>query len=838
LTETIAPSKPHKGLKWLLAATVFIGISLVALPYGIQYGIIKGLTEAGSKQVFIEDVDFNVFTGELSVKRLRAKTEQQPELTIKLVTIKLDWLPLFDKHIHISSLLLKDTSLIISQPDPATLIVGGINIPLETNAPDNSTNADETPSKWDVGLNELHLINNSFIYASPTFSETFTIDDFLIDHALSWEPDHVSHFAFKTLLNTHPISGEIDVSMFANEPLVEGSLNIEGLELNRYHHFVKEQLTELEGIASVDIQFSARFSEKGLDYKQTGILSIDKAKITTAALDSSIESLGWEGELHLQLVENSLDYQQTAALFINKINLKTPTLTNSLESVHWKGESHFQQNDDEQSFDLNGHLELSNFTSKNPKTKLTVASLQRLTLEDVALSKIEDIKISSLGINKLSIAKKKSNKPFIYSKNILVKGISIQNTKDISINKITVNGLNVQAAINKQDEIDALNQLIKSLETPKPEKAIKKAAKEKPGQLRIGSINISKGSTITLSKATEDGTLKRNIKINVAKLGELNTLKPKKMTSVKLNATIDKFSTLTADGRFAPFSKKANLDIQSSLKALEFHGFSPLARKQIGYDIQHGQLNADINVAIKENILDGLLKLDINGLKLKAADQDKASALSQQLPIPLDSALNLLRDSNDDIKLKLPVEGDIASPDFELSDVINTALINALQGGVKNLLKFALQPYGAIYMVAEGAIGAMNSIKLDAVVFNEGDGALSTDALTYLERIGELMKKSPNLRVRVCGIATRSDMLLEPDATNNSKDKPEKQPEPLSEAQQKSLLELAKTRSTAVKTLLISTYSIEASRLFGCAPAIDETTDTDKPAIPRVDVLI
>jgi len=91
---------------------------------------------------------------------------------------------------------------------------------------------------------------------------------------------------------------------------------------------------------------------------------------------------------------------------------------------------------------------------------------------------------------------------------------------------------------------------------------------------------------------------------------------------------------------------------------------------------------------------------------------------------------------------------------------------------VKNLLKFALLPYGAIYMVAEGAIGAMNSIKLDAVVFNEGDGTLPKDAITYLERVGKLMQKSPNLRVRVCGVATRRDM-LEPDTVNASKDKPD-----------------------------------------------------------------
>lgn len=788
-TQTKAPKQPT-GLKRLLITVVVISALLTALPYAMQYGMVKAITDAGSKDVSIDDIDFNVFTGKLAVKNLRAKTQQQPELLVTSAKIQLDWLPLFDKHILISSLSLTGVSLDIEQPNPETLIIGGITIPLKQGASDEPT-SEKQPSAWGVGLNELHLVNNTISYTSPTFSDTFTINDFLIDHALSWEPDHVSHFAFSTLINSAPVDGELNVSLFADKPLVEGTISIKELYLNNYHHFVKDQLTELKGTAHANIEFSAWFSGKELDYKQTGTFTI------------------------------------------NNVVVATPELKNTLEIVQWDGHSHFHKSEDNQAFDLNGYLELDNVSSKNEKTQITIATLQKLIIENITFSKIEDVTISALILKNLAVAKAPKTPTLLETKQFLVKDIRIQNLKDIDINKVALNSLHVRASINKNDEISVLNRLVKSLPKSQPAANVT-PKKEAPGQLRIGGISVSNGSTIKFSKTTEDGTLKRNIQIKTATLGEMNTQTPKKMTPINLKATIDKFSTLDVSGKAALFSKKTNLDINTTLKALEFDGLSPMVRKQLGYNIQQGQLNADTTVVIKENILDGMLNIDINGLELKAADQDKASSLNQQLPIPLDSALFLLRDSNDDIKLKLPVQGDIGSPDFELSDVLNTALINALKGGVTNLLKLALQPYGLIYMAAEGTYGAMNSIQLDALEFAEGMGTLPDDSTAYLERIGGLLDKSPNLRLRICGVSTHGDLLI-PEAPKSSE---KTTPVPLTNEQTAVLLALASMRSNAVKSHLISMYKIDATRLFSCAPEIDNSIDADKPAKPRIEIVI
>ena len=233
---------------------------------------------------------------------------------------------------------------------------------------------------------------------------------------------------------------------------------------------------------------------------------------------------------------------------------------------------------------------------------------------------------------------------------------------------------------------------------------------------------------------------------------------------------------------------------------------------------------------IKDNVLDGKAELNINQLILVPADKGKMAKMTQQLSMPLDSALSLLRDDNDDIKLGIPVKGDVNSPDFNTSDIINTALGNAMQGTVKNVLKYALQPYGLIFMATEKVYGAATAIKLDSLIFSAGDDSLSADAINYLERIGELMQKRPNLRIRVCGVSTMQDRTTLQLTANTPTQAPQ--------GAETELLTLANNRTATVKSLLISTYNINATRLFTCAPKVELSDDAKTPSPPRVDFFI
>ncbi|ORU91517.1 MAG: hypothetical protein A6F70_00090 [Cycloclasticus sp. symbiont of Bathymodiolus heckerae] len=290
VTQQQTPSSSPIWLKRLIFIALLFCFIITALPYGIQYGIIQGLEKAGGEEVSLDDVDFNLFTGELSLHKLHSKRQQQAALSISSLKLQVDWLPLFNKRLFVSSLSIKDSNIKIDQPDSTSLYIAGIHIPLNTKKDDKQQDA-----SWGFGLNKLHLTNNRFSYASENFSDELTIQDFFISKAFSWEPKETSDFSFDLQFNKSSIAGNIRVSMFAEYPSIEGQLKIQKLNLNDFHSLLKTQLTELKGVVDTDLTFEVLLGKNSIHVQQKGSLFINQAIISTDALNNSFSSAYWTG---------------------------------------------------------------------------------------------------------------------------------------------------------------------------------------------------------------------------------------------------------------------------------------------------------------------------------------------------------------------------------------------------------------------------------------------------------------------------------------------------------------------------------------------------------------
>ena len=66
----------RKKRTWIISASVLalILVILTALPYGIQFGLADFLKQHGARDVEIENIDFNPFTGRLLFEQVNAKS--------------------------------------------------------------------------------------------------------------------------------------------------------------------------------------------------------------------------------------------------------------------------------------------------------------------------------------------------------------------------------------------------------------------------------------------------------------------------------------------------------------------------------------------------------------------------------------------------------------------------------------------------------------------------------------------------------------------------------------------------------------------------------------------
>lgn len=351
----------------------------------------------------------------------------------------------------------------------------------------------------------------------------------------------------------------------------------------------------------------------------------------------------------------------------------------------------------------------------------------------------------------------------------------------------------------------------------------KRAAKTPPLRISLAGLTLGEASRIDFTDHSVTPRFKQNLDVTELTVGVMDSASPGDWTPVVLKGRLGEYSRLALKGQAQPFSPQLNLQLDGTLQSVNLPPLSSYTTKTLGYTVQSGQMNSEISIKVTNDVLAGEARLVLNKLTVKAADAKRLARLTRELSMPLDAALNMLRDSDDNIRLSLPVSGDITQPSFDMSDVINTAMGNALKKAAISYIKYALQPYGSLITLAEYAGKAANRLALKDVPFPTGSATPAPDQAVYLEKVVGLLNERPKLTVRVCGVATASDraeLATQARAQGQSPQIPDD-----------ALLTLAQQRSADIKRRLVD-QGIAPDRLFICNPEIRTAAD----ASPRVEL--
>jgi hypothetical protein len=192
--------------------------------------------------------------------------------------------------------------------------------------------------------------------------------------------------------------------------------------------------------------------------------------------------------------------------------------------------------------------------------------------------------------------------------------------------------------------------------------------------------------------------------------------------------------------------------------------------------------------------------------EIKAESRPEEQKGKILLNMTLDSALRLLRDKQNNVKLNIPISGNTNDPQFSVADAVNKVLAKTLQKSALSYLKYMLGPYGIGISVAEFAYGQATKIRLNPILFAPGSDELDEAAIGYLQRVAAIMQEYPEVRVSVCGVATESDRKAMDKNTSTD-----------------ALLELAQNRMHIIEDHLIKLNEIEAKRIIACEPKIDSS---------------
>ena len=372
------------------------------------------------------------------------------------------------------------------------------------------------------------------------------------------------------------------------------------------------------------------------------------------------------------------------------------------------------------------------------------------------------------------------------------------------------------------------------------EKATGKAVSEKeiPDQVAATSAKavvfidqfvIEKGSSVAFRDESLFPPFEAVMEVDTFTLAPID-LSGNEKGKVDLLLNLNKNGTLAVGGDLGMNADDLSSDINVALKNFDMPGLTGFVEGDFGQAIKTGQLNLDSTIKIGDKKIDAKNKLLIRKLALEKAKQPGKA--EQSLGMPVDMALDMLRDDRGDITMDVPISGRLDDPNINVSDVINKALVSSMSSGAMAYAKLLLQPYGAIYMAAEFAVGAAQDAskpKLTAIQFAPRSTELSAEMTDYTTKIAALMK-SKEFRLEICGVATRLEGVVPKQGGGERFEKAEDL-QPMSD---EALLKMGEARSDAVMKA-IQAQGITVDRLFNCRPNIDEKKTK---AVPRVELIL
>ncbi|MFO7595183.1 MAG: DUF748 domain-containing protein, partial [Desulfocurvibacter africanus] len=129
--------------------------------------------------------------------------------------------------------------------------------------------------------------------------------------------------------------------------------------------------------------------------------------------------------------------------------------------------------------------------------------------------------------------------------------------------------------------------------------------------------------------------------------------------------------TFNLEGDMALFDAEISADLRATLDGFRLPRISPYAARLLGYAIQSGTLDARADVRIIESALDVETTLFLRGLTLRDTGQETDLI---PLPVSLPEALAAMKDDKGAVTLEVPIKGNLADPELDMSALIGEAL--------------------------------------------------------------------------------------------------------------------------------------------------------------------
>lgn len=784
----------------------YLGLTLIiwlAMPYVANYFINPVVSKYQLALADSTTIRYNLLSSTLTVTDLALyplESEQsaagEKTFGIDDIELELHLHQLFFKKIYIADFIIDGVFLDVQKRDD-DLIVAGVNLselPESTNA---EPAAEEKPTELPSYLPDT-VILPEFVFSNAKID--INIDDNphlvqlsriqLSDIEANIQQQNVN-IVIESLLNEAAFNTNAVVAVNKGDLTVDVDVNLNAFDLAKFNHLLPENLKNLTGKLNYKANHNVTLTEKNITLATTGL------------------AFGTE---NLSITQN---------------NQQVSLAKQSLNSEQFVLEYGF---DGEVSANGNADYSLLDIAVKHAETQQNVLNIHSVSLNDILINTVDEVpevQIAQLTVvDTLLFDNKMQEQPAIVNLANLTSNKLSFSAQKAAIDSVTLSGLAVDVLIDENKQIlnlvafesDTENKAAESnvndAETvDEPEEVVNQPVntEEKAPLFAIefGQFSLLEPADINFVDNSVSPKFEQNITVTELSIGALSSFNRNNVTPAKLVATSKQYLAIDLALNAIPLADIPKYELKGHINELNLPPISSYIKDALKYEIQSGQLDLAINSKITGTELGGDINVLMRGTELTKADAHEASVIKDSASVPFNVALGMLKDSDGNVDLSLPLSGDVSSPDFGLSGLITLLVKQATLSAAKDYLVNTFVPYASVVKIAVAAGEYALKINFNDLTYNAKQITFSEQQNEYIEQFAAVMKKEVSVAVKLCPVSTPADIGLPLGKKVTDKKVIEK------------MHEVSRARAEYFKKYMVEEKQVESSRLLLCTPQID-----------------
>jgi hypothetical protein len=781
------------GLIWLLSPII---IRYALNTYGLPKPLL--LTSASS-------IRYNPFTAHLTISHLEVKTNQQSSaLKLQSLNAELDLHQLLFNKIYVAEFAVNGLFIPITVNE-SSLNVAGIELGSE-NSPPLATAAEteqaSTDFPYQVIIPEFTLTDAHIELVHFSQTHNIQLDSFSLQNILLAQNEQAIKLNLVSHLNGALIEMALDGRLLKQQGQISLDLNAKNITLSSAKTFLPSSISALDGKVSYTSKMDI-------------VISNEQTSVHTRDLIASVDDLHVEqNNMAIDIKRQKIQVKDLAVLLQPNKPINVDVMLNYI---------------------------FEGLAVKSTENNALLAKIENLSANNIALQyqkNIAKVMIENVQVANGEFSKNRQrNMPALATFNRLSVN-NIEYTPElIAVNNITLSGLVANVLLDKEKQLTTLVALANNddKKTPDSEQESKTADNELVTQelvvdetnkpikpiFRLGQLSLLDGAQIDFKDTSVTPYYERNVNITNLNLSDVDSGKPKQEVVLNIQGKSDKYASFDLKARGFPFASQQKFTLDAVVKEVSLPGISSYIKEALQYEIESGQLDITLNAALTGKQLNGDLDLLLRGIEFTSADEHERGVIKEQFSVPFNVALGMLKDSDGNVALSLPLTGDTNSPSFGLSGLLTLLVKQATMSAAKDYLITTFVPYASVMKVAMAAGEFALKLRIKDLNYPASVTELNTEQLEFSRQMSVMLADRDKVNVKLCAVATASDIEL----TDASK---AHQPENIAR-----LNILSQQRVQIFKAHMVEQLKVPSARLLFCTPQID-TSNGAKPRIKFV----